>query len=101
MCGPIKIQVFMFLASWDPNQPRSPGGGEVGGGCRGEVPGCGSRRATEQGAAQNPPAPLSPPCSRLTKGLPPLHFLFNHISPLSIKAIFKVNYLLPSTANPT
>lgn len=50
---------------------------------------------------QSLPASLSPPCSQMTKGLLPLRFLFNHVSPLSIKAIFKVNYLLPSTANPT
>lgn len=61
----------------------------------------GRRGAAEQELLRSLPSPPSPPCSRITKGPLPIRFLFNHVSPLSIKAIFKVNYLLPSTANPT
>lgn len=57
--------------------------------------------ATQKELLRSPPSPPSPPCSQITKGLLPIRFPFNHVSPLSIKAIFKVNYLLPSTANPT
>lgn len=69
-------------------RPRFPGRG-------------GGEGAAERELLTSRPCPRSPPCSRITKGPLPLRFLFKHVSPLSIKAIFKVNYLLPSTANPT
>lgn len=59
----------------------------------------GSNWARSSSKARQPHSPH--PAPRSQKGLLPLRFLFNHVSPLSIKAIFKVNYLLPSTANPT
>lgn len=91
-------QRLPFPASQDPSKPyRGEGARQV------QEKGAweGRRGAAEQELLRSLPSPPSPPCSRITKGPLPIRFLFNHVSPLSIKAIFKVNYLLPSTANPT
>lgn len=93
--GPTKAPVPRFPGPQQalPGRGGAPGAGERGMG--------GAAGAVEQELLRSLPSPPSSPCSGITKGPLPIRFLFNHVSPLSIKAIFKVNYLLPSTANPT
>lgn len=90
-----------------PQSPQSPPGTpasptvQVGcrqGGCRRRE--AGGSRGQPARSCWKPASPLSPPAP-ITKGPLPTRLLFNHFSPLSIKAIFKVNCLLPSTAKPT
>lgn len=85
---------------WDPNQPQSRWG-RAGRWVQGRGPGgAAGEPARQRGAAPTPASPALPPAP-ITKRPLLAPFPFNHVSPLSIKAISKVNYLLPSAARPT
>lgn len=82
-----------------PTRPTAGGRGDRWVQAGAGVGGAAGEQPRRWGAAPTPASPAPPPAPHKAPLL--AAFLFSHVSPLSIKAIFKVNYLLPSAARPT